>query len=134
MSKRAELRRAAKEKEKNQVKYSLSTDQINTAVRAEFDKVMDQLKIDAVEDGLGAAMVLLMTVPFVVLRDNYWKKTYKQKLPVFADQVIDILNKWENGEVDLEKLREEIWEDAGIRVERDLVNLKKGEHYGKVIL
>ena len=123
MNRRAEMRRMAREKEKDsKVRYSFTAEQIDILVKERSAKILEELQVEALEDGIGAAMVLLLTVPLVILRDDYWPKTYKKKLPEFADKIIAMLNDWENDKIDLEALREEIWNDAGIRIERDFID------------
>lgn len=122
-STRAEMRRLSRQKEKDsKVRYNFTAEEIDNLVKERSAKLLEQIQIEALEDGIGAAMVLLLTIPMVILRDEYWKKTYKQKLPKFGDQIIDMLNKWEDGEIDLEQLREDIWNDAGIRFDRDFID------------
>lgn len=123
MNKRAEMRRLSRQKEKDsKVRYNFTAEEVDNLVRQRAEKMLEQLQVEALEDGIGAAMVLLLTIPMVILRDEYWPKTYKQKLPKFGDQIIDMLNKWEDGEIDLEQLREDIWNDAGLRFERDFID------------
>lgn len=123
MNRRAEMRRISREKEKDsKVRYNFTAEEVDNLVKERAGKMLEQIQIEALEDGIGAAMVLLLTVPLVILRDDYWPGTYKSKLPVFADKVIDMLNKWENEEIDLEKLREDIWNDAGIKIDRDFID------------
>lgn len=123
MNKRAEMRRLSRQKEKDsKVRYNFTAEEVDNLVKERANKMLEQLQIEALEDGIGAAMVLLLTIPMVILRDEYWPKTYKQKLPKFGDQIIDMLNKWEDGEIDLEQLREDIWNDAGLRFERDFID------------
>lgn len=123
MNKRAEMRRLSRQKEKDsKVRYNFTAEEVDNLVRQRAGKMLEQLQAEALEDGIGAAMVLLLTIPMAILRDEYWPKTYKQKLPKFGDQIIDMLNKWEDGEIDLEQLREDIWNDAGLRFERDFID------------
>ena len=120
---RAEMRRLSRQKEKDsKVRYNFTAEEIDNLVKQRASKMLEQIHIEALEDGIGAAMVLLLTVPLVILRDEYWPKTYKQRLPKFADQIIDMLNQWENEEIDLEQLREDIWNDAGIKIDRDFID------------
>lgn len=123
MNKRAEMRRLSRQKEKDsKVRYNFTAEEVDNLVRQRAEKMLEQLQVEALEDGIGAAMVLLLTIPMAILRDEYWPKTYKQKLPKFGDQIIDMLNKWEDGEIDLEELREDIWNDAGLRFDRDFID------------
>lgn len=125
-NKRAELRRLSRKQEKDsKVRYSLTAAELDEVVRRRVTEVMNEeiesLRLDVMEDSIGNALVLLLTIPMVVLKEHYWQKTYSSRLPKFADQMIDILNKWENDEIDLEKLRQEVWKDAGLKFDRDFV-------------
>lgn len=125
-NKRAELRRLSRKQEKDsKVRYSLTASELDEVVRRRVTEVMNEeiesLRLDVMEDSIGNALVLLLTIPMVVLKEHYWQKTYSSRLPKFADQMIDILNKWEDDEIDLEKLRQEVWKDAGLKFDRDFV-------------
>lgn len=123
MSKRAEIRREAKKIEKNKtVRYNLTGEEMDAIIRKHAEEMMEEIHMNAMEDSIGASMVLLLTIPLTILKEKYWKKSYKKKLPIFADEMIDMLNKWENGEIDIDKLRTDIWNDAGIKINRDFVD------------
>ena len=133
MNKRAEMRRISRQKEKDsKVRYNFTAEEVDNLVKKRAEKMLEEIYDEAVEEAMGMAMVLLLTVPLTVLKESYWQKTYKKRLPIFADQVIDMLNKCENDEINIENLREKIWEDARIRIDRDFVDEKKGEKaYGR---
>lgn len=118
MSKRAEMRRAEKEKQKSTARLNLTVEEINAMASRQFE----ELRKEVMEDDIGAALVLLLTIPLDILRKDYWPKSYKKKLPELADKIIERLNQWENEELDLEALREDLWEDAGLRFDRDYVD------------
>ena len=44
-------------------------------------------------------------------------KSYKKKLPEFNQKILDKYNMFINGELDLDELSKNLWEDAGIKFE-----------------
>jgi hypothetical protein len=77
-----------------------------------------KLKKEAAEEAINTAMILLLTLPLEVLMDFYWKKSYAKKIPEFTEHVLDYYNKWENGELDMEKLQEDLWIYGGVKLEK----------------
>lgn len=115
---RAEMRRAKREYHKGKTAtYNLTKAQLQEAVRKEAKKEIDSIKEKATEDAINTAMILLLTLPLEVLMDHYWKKTYRKKIPEFTEYVLDYYQKWQNGELDLDKLKEDLWEYGGVRLE-----------------
>ena len=49
--------------------------------------------------------------------DHYWQKSYYKRLPGFVEHVLDYYERWQNGELDIEKLKEDLWEYGGVRLE-----------------
>lgn len=62
-------------------------------------------------------MILLLTLPLEVLMDFYWKKSYAKRIPEFTQRVLDYYAAWQNGELDMDKLKEDLWEYGGVRLE-----------------
>ena len=102
---RAELRRAAREKSKKTKTYNLTEDQIKL------------IKQEATTKACNEAMVLLLTLPLEVLMDYYWQKTYESRIPEFTEHVLDYYEQWQNGELDMDKLKEDLWKYGGVRLE-----------------
>lgn len=46
-----------------------------------------------------------------------WKKSYAKKIPEFTQHVLDYYAAWQNGDLDMDKLKEDLWEYGGIRLE-----------------
>lgn len=103
---RAEMRRAAREKSKKTKTYTLTEEQI---------KIMKQ---EATTTAVNEAMILLLTLPLEVLMDHYWQKTYDKKIPEFTNYVLEYYEKWQNGELDMDKLKQDLWEFGGVKLER----------------
>ena len=100
---RAEMRRAAKQKNKTAT-YNLTEEQINILVKEKLAAHTKEIKKEAAEEAINTAMILLLTLPLEVLMDFYWKKSYAKKIPEFTEHVLDYYSRWENGELDMEKL------------------------------
>lgn len=114
---RAERRRAEKAAEKNKVMYHLTKEQLHDAI---YDVIGDELakvREEAKDEAITTAMSLLLTLPLKVLMDHYWKKTYAKKLPEFTNYLIEYYEKWQNGELNYEDLKNDLWEYGGVRLE-----------------
>lgn len=100
---RAERRRAGK---KDKVAtYTLTQDQI------------DQLKQEARDEAVEIAVTLMLALPLEVLKDNYWVKSAKRRLPKFLDKVLSLYDSWNKGTLTLEELREDLWNYGGIKLQ-----------------
>ena len=103
---RSERRRAEKQAKKNKVvTYNYTQEQIN------------HIKKEARDEAIGIAVTLMLALPLKVLKDNHWVKTAKRRLPKFLDNVLSLYDNWNNGEITLEELREDLWEYGGIKLE-----------------
>lgn len=103
---RAEIRRAMKnEKKAKTATYNLTKAQLDAMVR------------EATDDAVNTAMILLLTLPLEVLMDYYWPKSYAKRIPQFTTYVLEYYEKWQNGELDMEKLKEDLWNYGGVRLE-----------------
>lgn len=103
---RAEMRRAARETSKKTKTYNLTEEQIRI------------IKQEATTKAVNEAMILLLTLPLEVLMDHYWQKTYDKKIPEFTNYVLEYYEKWQNGELDMDKLKQDLWEFGGVKLER----------------
>lgn len=116
---RAERRRAAREQEKAKTAtYNLTQAQLEAMIQQGIGEKLRQVKQEATEEAVNTAMVLLLTLPLEVLMDFYWKKSYARRIPEFTEHVLDYYEKWQNGELDIEDLKKDLWEYAGIRLEK----------------
>lgn len=115
---RAQRRRQEREANKTKTKtFNLTRDQLNRAVRQVTEEDLKRIKQEAMDEAVNTAMLLLLTLPLEVLMDHYWKKTYAKKIPEFTEYVLDYYTRWQNGELDMEKLKEDLWEYGGVRLE-----------------
>lgn len=115
---RAEMRRAERNYQKAKTAtYNLTKAQLDAMVREKIGEELDKVKQEATDEAVNTAMVLLLTLPLEVLMDHYWKKTYAKKIPEFTDYILEYYEKWQNGELDMDKLKEDLWEYGGVRLE-----------------
>lgn len=117
---RAEIRRAMKnEKKAKMATYNLTKGQLDAMVRERIEDKLVVIKQQAAEEAVNTAMILLLTLPLEVLMDHYWKKSYAKRIPEFTNYVLEYYRMWENGELDMEKLKEDLWEYGGVRLEME---------------
>lgn len=101
---RAMERRDQKEKTKT---YNMTPE----GLKARDEKVTN--------DAINQALVLLLTLPLEVLMDHYWPKSYGKRIPEFTNHVLEYYERWQNGELDMDKLKEDLWVYGGVRLEAD---------------
>lgn len=115
---RAEIRRAMKNEQKSKTAtYNVTKAQLDAMVKEQIKDKLDEIKRAATEEAVTTAMTLTLTLPLEVLMDHYWKKTYAKKIPEFTQHILDYFSKWESGELDMDKLRQDLWEYGGVRLE-----------------
>lgn len=115
---RAEMRRAQKqEKKAKTATYNFTAEQLDAVIQEKVGAAIKKAKQEATDEAVNSAMILLLTLPLEVLMDFYWKKTYAKRIPEFTQHVLDYYTQWQNGELDMEKLKEDLWEYGGIRLE-----------------
>lgn len=118
MSLRAELKRKAREEKKAKTAtYNLTQAQLDAMIQESVGKKIEQVKREATDEAVNTAMILLLTLPLEVLMDHYWTKTYAKKIPEFTQHVLDYYTRWQDGELDMEALKEDLWTYGGIRLE-----------------
>lgn len=111
------MRRAQKNAQKSKtVTYNLTQEQLDKIFTERFDEELQKVKKEATEDAVRTSIILMLTLPLEVLIDHYWKKSYSNKIPEFTGHVIDYYKKWENGELDMDKLREDLWERGRVKL------------------
>lgn len=115
---RAERRRLEREATKAKTAtYNLTKEQLEKAVQDGIKDKLKEVKQQATEDAVNTAMVLLLTLPLEVLMDHYWQKSCRQRIPKFTELVLDYYERWQNGELDMDKLKADLWEYGGVRLE-----------------
>lgn len=97
--------------------YNLTKSQLDNAIKDSVKTELGKAYQDGVNEGMNQAMILLLTLPLEVLMDFYWKKSYAKKIPGFVSHVLDYYEAWQAGNLDIDKLREDLWEYGGVRLE-----------------
>ena len=125
---RAGKRRAEKEKRKRETStYNLTKAQIDREIEKSIGKKLEEIKIESTD----AAMVLTLTIPIKVLVEYYWKdlsrEELKEETSIFAERMVDYYESWQNGEIDILKLKNELWDLTGIKIESADYECKDGE-------
>lgn len=112
-------RRAAERKEqKARTKtYNLTEAQLQTYVRQAIEKELKNDHEEIMNESTNTAMILLLTLPLEVLMDHYWPKSYAKKIPEFTSYVLEYYERWQNGELDMDELKEDLWTYGGVRLE-----------------
>lgn len=115
---RAEIRRAMKnEKKAKTATYNLTKAQLDAMVREKIGEELERVKQEAMDSAVNTAMVLLLTLPLEVLMDHYWKKSYAKRIPEFTAHVLEYYEMWQNDELDMGKMKEDLWEYGHVRLE-----------------
>lgn len=127
---RAERRRQKKQEEKaskppvyNYTPESLRN-QIKWEANQEYMEKMKKVKEEATADAVNTAMVLLLTLPCAVLMENFWQKSSSKNIPKFLDLVLNYYDRWQSGELNMGKLKQDLWEIGGIRLEEEMKGYK----------
>lgn len=114
---RAEMRRAMRnEKKAKTATYNLTKAQLDALVKEQIGEELKRVKQEATDDAINTAMVLLLTLPLEVLMDHYWPKSYAKRIPEFTNYVLEYYEKWQNGELNMDKLKEDLWEYGGVKL------------------
>lgn len=114
---RAEKKRTQKLEQKTRTAtYNLTKAQLDEAVRKQVGKELERIKQEATDDAVNTAMILLLTLPLEVLMDYYWTKSYDKRIPKFTERVLEYYRRWQNGELDMEKLKDDLWEYGRVKI------------------
>ena len=97
--------------------YNLTKRQFDNAVKDSVKSELEKAYQDGVNEDVNQAMILLLTLPLEVLMDFYWKKSYAKKIPEFTSHVLDYYERWRNGDLDIDALREDLWKYGGVKLE-----------------
>ena len=117
---RAEKRRLMKKdiKQAKTPTYQFTKEQIDAMIQEEVEKKLNEIKEEVTEESIATAMVLLFTLPMNVLMDHFWQKSYGQKIPKFTEILLDYYQAWENGELDMDEMKERLWKYGRVRLEQ----------------
>lgn len=115
---RAEIRRSQREKNKAETAtYNFTQAQLDTMIQELVGKKLKESKKEIYEQTVNTTLALLLGLPMKVLMDDYWKKTYKKRLPEFIDKLLAYYEMWQDDKIDISELNNELWDIAGIRLE-----------------
>lgn len=116
---RAELRRKIKDKSKLErvPTYNLTKFQLDMMVQKGVHDALESERQRITNDAVNSAMVLLLTLPLEVLMDHYWKDDYASKIPEFTNYVLEYYRRWQDGELDMDLLKEDLWNYGGVKLE-----------------
>lgn len=115
---RAEMRRMQREKKKAKTAtYNLTKEQLDAMVEERISTRIREAKEAATYDAVNAAMTLMLVLPMEVLMDHYWYESYSTKIPEFTSYVLEYYERWMKGELDMDKMKQDLWEYGGIRLE-----------------
>lgn len=105
--------RRATKSNKKPATYNLTIEQINSMVKERMKDEIEQAK----QDGQVEALALMFCIPLEVLKDHYWQKSYEKRLPQFTNYILKYYEQWLNGQLDINKLKDDLWEHGGVRLE-----------------
>ena len=125
---RAEDRRRKRNKMKrNTATYNLTKEQLDIFMENAIKDRLEEIKSSSVD----TAMMLALTLPLQVLIEYYWsgldEYELKEELSIFADRLVDYYEKWQNGELDIQKLTDDLWRYGGIKIVSADYVCKEGE-------
>ena len=125
---RAGKRRAKKEENKKKTAtYNLTKAQIDREIEKSIGKKLEDIKMESTD----AAMILTLTIPIKVLVEYYWRdlsrEELKEETSIFAERMVDYYESWQNGNIDILKLKNELWDLTGIKIESANYECKDGE-------
>jgi hypothetical protein len=92
---------------------------VRDKLATEFRAELEQIREAAADDAINTAMILMLSLPMKVLMDHYWPKSYKKRIPEFTNHLINYFADWQEGKFNIEDLRKEIWEHAGVKLEQE---------------
>lgn len=125
---RAEKRREKRERfKRSNATFNLTKEQLDISIENAIKDRLEEIKSESVD----TAMMLALTLPLQVLMDYYWtdldERVRFEELSMFADRLVDYYEKWQNGELDIQKLTDDLWTYGGIKIVGADYICKEGE-------
>lgn len=112
------MRRMQREQKKAKTAtYNLTKEQLDAMVEERIGSRIKEAKEAATYDAVNTAMTLMLVLPMEVLMDHYWQKSYATKIPEFTNYVLKYYERWMKGELDMDEMKEDLWEYGGVRLE-----------------
>ena len=119
---RAERRRQEKAAKKKPATYNLTKPMLDSMVEQEIKKELEAARQEGFDDGMNKALVLMLAIPMEVLMHDYWPKSFPQRIKGFMDKVIDLYTAWQNDEVEIQDLIDDLWEYGGVKLKETEVD------------
>ena len=116
---RAYFRREARKPDKKSARYTVTREQLDILIQDELKDTIAEIVKDARQEAVNEALSLLLTLPLEVLMEHYWTKSYEKRIPEFTQHLLDYYQKWQNGELDMDKMKEDLWKYAGVKLVND---------------
>ena len=101
---RAARRRLAKEEAKQDVKYRLNQEQIQTIKRQAIKEMEDELMRKTVKRAIAVSRSLNVAITMNILGHLYWKKTADKKLPELMKECNSLYDSVEAGVISINEL------------------------------
>lgn len=125
---RAEDRRRKRNKMKrNTATFNLTKEQLDISIENAIKDRLEEIKSESVD----TAIMLALTLPLQVLMDYYWtdldERVRFEELSTFADRLVDYYEKFNSGELDIQKLTDDLWRYGGIKIVSADYICKEGE-------
>ena len=106
---RAERRRAEKQANKDKVTtYNYTREQLDAVIRAGVKAEVENIRKQARDEAIDTALTLMLSLPLEVLKNKYWVKSAKRRLPKFLDEVLSLYEDLDTGVLTIEGLREDL--------------------------
>jgi hypothetical protein len=72
------------------------------------------------------AFLYMLSIPLIILFEDYWKKTAKKKAPKFIEDVASLYESVQMGVVTEQQLADSLYELAGIKIEAEWLERRGG--------
>lgn len=92
---------------------------IDKEVAKKLEKHRKENHEDLENEFVNTAMLLLLSLPLCVLHDYYPSTIPGKNIPEFTERVLEYYKLWQDGELRLEDLEEELWKHGGVRLEKE---------------
>lgn len=125
---RAYYRRNKRDKNKREnATFNLTKEQLDILIEKSIKDRLEEIKKESVD----TAMMLTLIIPIQVLIDYYWydldENERSEEISAFADMLVKYYEKWDRGELDIEKARDDLWTYGGIKIVGADYICKEGE-------
>ena len=78
---------------------------------------IEAIKQKTVKESVLTLIELTLGLPVIVMHDKHgWRKG---RLEPFIDEILKLYDSYENGYLTLEDIREVLWEEAGVRIQKN---------------